>query len=90
MYYSLLSGGDVRRGFEMTMEKGRLYLREARMALDALPPQLPHREFLGFLFLTLEHYNEFWYGRLAKAGIWDRLERSLPGGRRPEGGGEGA
>ena len=25
MYYSLLSGGDVRRGFEMTMEKGRPY-----------------------------------------------------------------
>lgn len=87
MYYALLSGGDVRRGFEMTMEKGRLYLREARMALDALPAGFSHAEFLEFLFLTLEHYNEFWYGRLAGADMWDRLEGTLP--RRGGGGGGG-
>ena len=87
MYYALLSGGDVRRGFEMTMEKGRLYLREARMALDALPGGFSHTEFLEFLFLTLEHYNEFWYGRLAGAGMWDRLGGTLP--RRGQGGGGG-
>ena len=90
MYYALLSGGDVRRGFEMAMEKGRLYLREARMALDALPDGFSHAEFLDFVFLTIEHYNEFWYGRLAKAGMWGRLEESLPRrGAGEEGGGGG-
>lgn len=78
MYYSLLAGGDVRRGFEATMEKGRLYLREARTALDMLPDGFTHREFLEFLFLTLDHYNEFWYARLSKAGMWDRLGATLP------------
>ena len=78
MYYSLLAGGDVRRGFEATMEKGRLYLREARTALDMLPDGFTHREFLEFLFLTLDHYNEFWYARLSKAGMWERLESTLP------------
>ncbi len=78
MYYSLLAGGDVRRGFDATMEKGRLYLREARTALDMLPDGFTHREFLEFLFLTLDHYNEFWYARLSKAGMWDRLGATLP------------
>ena len=78
MYYALLAGGDVRRGFEATMEKGRLYLREARTALDMLPDGFSHKEFLEFLFLTLDHYNEFWYARLSKAGMWERLEATLP------------
>lgn len=78
MYYSLLAGGDVRRGFEATMEKGRLYLREARTALDMLPDGFTHREFLEFLFLTLDHYNEFWHARLSKAGMWERLGATLP------------
>ena len=78
MYYALLAGGDVRRGFEATMEKGRLYLHEARTALGMLPEGFSHREFLEFLFLTLDHYNEFWYARLSKAGMWDRLEATLP------------
>lgn len=85
MYYSLLAGGDVRRGFEATMEKGRLYLREARTALGMLPDGFTHREFLEFLFLTLDHYNEFWYARLSRAGMWERLEATLP--RRARGGG---
>lgn len=82
MYYSLLAGGDVRRGFEATMEKGRLYLREARTALDMLPDGFTHREFLEFLFLTLDHYNEFWHARLSKAGMWDRLGATLPRAKR--------
>ena len=80
MYYALLAGGDVRRGFEATMEKGRLYLREARIALDMLPDGFSHAPFLEFLFLTLEHYNEFWYARLSKAGMWERLGATLPRG----------
>lgn len=82
MYYSLLAGGDVRRGFEATMEKGRLYLREARTALDMLPDGFTHREFLEFLFLTLDHYNEFWHARLSKAGMWERLGSTLPRAKR--------
>ena len=80
MYYSLLAGGDVRRGFEAAVEKGRLYLREARTALGMLPDGFSHREFLEFLFLTIDHYNEFWYARLSRAGMWDRLGATLPRG----------
>ena len=80
MYYSLLAGGDARRGFEAAMEKGRLYLREARAALGMLPDGFSHREFLEFLFLAIEHYNEFWYARLSRAGMWERLEATLPRG----------
>lgn len=78
MYYALLAGGDVRKGFEATMERGRLYLGGARTALAMLPDGFSHAPFLEFLFLTLEHYNEFWYARLSKAGMWERLEATLP------------
>src|SRR3990170_4102865 len=52
LYYSLLAN-DVKKGFELTMEKSILYL-------------------------TVEHYNQFWYNRLQKANIWSTLYENLP------------
>ena len=77
LYYSLLAN-DVKKGFELTMEKSNLYLSDARLALELLPNKFSHKEFLEFLFLTVEHYNQFWYNRLLKANIWSTLSENLP------------
>jgi len=77
LYYSLLAG-DVRKGFELTLEKSSLYLRDARLAAGLLPDGFPNAEFLEFLFLTVEHYNRFWYNRLQKADMWSDLASRLP------------
>ncbi|ABK78271.1 hypothetical protein CENSYa_1653 [Cenarchaeum symbiosum A] len=77
LYYAL-SSGSVRRGFELAMERGRQYLRDARLGMGMLPEGFEYRDFLEFLFLSVEHYNEHWYGRLQKSGLWDKLEAGLP------------
>lgn len=77
LYYSLLAN-DVKKGFELTMEKSNLYLSDARLALELLPDKFSHKTFLEFLFLTVEHYNQFWYNRLQKANIWSTLAENLP------------
>lgn len=78
LYYSLLAG-DVRKGFDLTLEKSSLYLQDARLAIDLLPDDFTHREFLEFLFLTVDHYNHYWHTRLKKSGNWSAFESSLPG-----------
>ncbi|RZD33022.1 MAG: hypothetical protein CXT79_05240 [Thaumarchaeota archaeon] len=77
LYYSLLEN-DVRKGFDLTMERSESYLSEARKALDDLPENFSHKKFLEFLFLTVEHYNEFWFNRLQKMNIWSELKSNLP------------
>ena len=79
LYYSGLSG-SVRKGFDLTLEKAGLYLRDARLATEMLPADFEYREFLDFLFLTVEHYNQFWYNRLLKADLWKKFESALPAG----------
>ena len=77
LYYSLLTD-NVKKGFELTLEKSNLYLQDARLAVQLLPEGFSHKEFLEFLFLTVEHYNQFWYNKLQKAGIWADLTSKLP------------
>jgi len=77
LYYSLLVK-DVKKGFDLTMQKSNLYLSDARLALELLPDKFSHKEFLEFLFLTVEHYNQFWYNQLQKANIWSTLIANLP------------
>lgn len=77
LYYSLLTN-DVRKGFEITLEKSNLYLQDARLALELLPDGFSHTEFLEFLFLTVEHYNQYWYNQLQKANKWSEFESKLP------------
>jgi hypothetical protein len=77
LYYSLLTG-DVRKGFEFTMKKSELYLSDARLALELLPKEFSHTEFLEFLFLTVEHYNQYWYNQLEKANLWSEFSERLP------------
>jgi len=77
LYYSLLTD-DVRKGFEFTMRKSDLYLNDARLALELLPEKFSHKEFLEFLFLTVEHYNQFWYNQLQKENLWSEFSANLP------------
>ena len=60
LFYSITTG-DVRRGFELTLEKSYSYLSEAYSALNMLDDEFEVKPFLSFLFLTVSHYNEFWY-----------------------------
>ena len=77
LYYSLLAN-DVRKGFEITLEKSNLFLQDARLAIELLPEKFSHKEFLDFLFLTVEHYNQFWYNKLQKADKWLEFQSKLP------------
>ncbi len=77
LYYSLLSD-DVKKGFDLTLEKSNLYLSDARLALKLLPENFSHTEFLEFLFLTVEHYNQFWYNQLQKSNLWSDFKSKLP------------
>ncbi len=77
LYYSLLTG-SVKAGFDFTMKKSDLYLSDARLALGLLPKDFSHTEFLEFLFLTVEHYNQYWFNQLEKANIWDDFSSKLP------------
>jgi hypothetical protein len=77
LYYSLLAN-DVKKGFEITLEKSNLFLQDARLTLELLPEGFSHKEFLEFLFLTVEHYNQYWYNKLQKANKWSEFESKLP------------
>jgi len=77
LYYSLLTD-NVKKGFELTMEKSNLYLNEARLALELLPENFSHKNFLEFLFLTVEHYNLFWFNQLQKENLWSEFSANLP------------
>ena len=63
LYYSILTG-DVKSGFRLTLEKSKNYLSEAYLALEMLDDDFRIKPYLEFLFLTVSHYNEFWYREL--------------------------
>ena len=77
LFYSLKMN-DAKNGFEETMNHSESYLSEARSALEKLPDNFSHTKFLEFLFLTVEHYNQFWYKRLQQENIWSDLNKNLP------------
>ncbi len=63
LFYSLLTK-DVKKGFKLTLEKSKAYLSEAYLSLNMLDDDFVIKPFLGFLFLTVSHYNEFWFKEL--------------------------
>ena len=77
LYYTFLTG-DVQKGFEFTMKKSDIYLSEARLALELLPESFSHKDFLEFLFLTVEHYNLYWFNQLSKEKLWKEFESKIP------------
>ena len=77
LYYTVLSD-SVKEGFAMTLKRSRLYLSQARISLELLPKDFTHTDFLKFLFMTVEHYTEYWHVQMNKRGIWDEMYCNLP------------
>ncbi len=77
LYYTFLTG-DVQKGFDFTMKKSDIYLGEARLALELLPENFSHKDFLEFLFLTVEHYNMYWFNQLSKEKMWKEFQSKIP------------
>jgi len=77
LYYTFLTG-NVQKGFDFTMKKSDIYLGEARLALELLPESFSHKDFLEFLFLTVEHYNMYWFNQLSKEKLWKEFESKIP------------
>jgi hypothetical protein len=76
LYYSLIAN-DVRKGFELTLKKSEIYLDEAKLALEFLPEEFELRPFLLFLFLTVNHYNQYWYHDITKRDLFKYFERTI-------------
>lgn len=80
LYYSVLAG-EARVGFEATLERSRQYLEQARLSAGLLSDDFAHAEFLKFLFMTVEHYTEFWYNKISSANLWPQFQKSIPARR---------
>ena len=76
LYYAL-NTGDVRHAFELTMAKSELYLDEAKIALDMLPESFQLKPFLEFLFMTVRHYNQYWYNELVRRAPFAEFQKKL-------------
>ncbi len=66
LYYLRLTN-DHRLALDLTLKKAKIYLEEARLALDMLPSNFKTKPFLEFLFLTVEHYNQYWYNQIIRS-----------------------
>jgi hypothetical protein len=79
--YFTVNTGNVQSGFELTMAKSDLYLDEAKIALDMLPENFQIKPFLEFLFLTVRHYNQYWYNELVRHApfgeFYKKIEEAL-------------
>ncbi len=76
LYYSLISK-DVRKAFEITMKKSEIYLKEADLAVHMLPLDFQLKPFLEFLFLTVNHYNQYWYNELVRGDMLDSFQKDF-------------
>lgn len=75
--YFAINTGDVKKGFELTMQKSELYLDEARMALEMLPEKFDLKPFLEFLFLTVRHYNQYWHNELVRRAPFAEFQSKI-------------
>lgn len=78
LFFAILSG-DVKKGFELTIKKGKNYLEEAKLALEILPEEFQYKPFLEFLFLTVSHYNQYWYNELNRRDLFALLQKNMNG-----------
>ena len=75
--YFFFATNDVKRSFELTMKKSESYLNEARLSLEMLPHDFEYKPFLEFLFLTVSHYNQYWYNDLNRRDLYPLLHKNL-------------
>jgi hypothetical protein len=76
LYYAL-NTDDMRSAFELTMAKSDLYLDEAKIALEMLPKSFQLKPFLEFLFMTVRHYNQYWYNELVKRAPFAEFQKKM-------------
>jgi hypothetical protein len=75
--YFAVNMGNVQRSFELTIAKSDLYLDEAQIALDMLPEKFQIKPFLEFLFLTVRHYNQYWYNELVRRAPFGEFYKKI-------------
>jgi hypothetical protein len=75
--YFAINMNNVQRGFELTMAKSDLFLDEAKIAIDMLPENFEIKPFLEFLFLTVRHYNQYWYNELIRRAPFDEFSKKI-------------
>jgi hypothetical protein len=75
--YFFVATNDVRKSFDLTMKKSETYLNEAKLSLDMLPHDFEYKPFLEFLFLTVSHYNQYWYNDLNRRDLYPLLRKNL-------------
>jgi hypothetical protein len=75
--YFFVGTNDVKKSFELTMKKSESYLNEARLSLEMLPHGFEYKPFLEFLFLTVSHYNQYWYNDLNRRDLYPLLHKNL-------------
>ena len=75
--YFFFATNDVKKSFELTMKKSESYLNEARLSLEMLPHDFDYKPFLEFLFLTVSHYNQYWYNDLNRRDLYPLLHKNL-------------
>jgi hypothetical protein len=75
--YFFVGTNDVKKSFELTMKKSESYLNEARLSLEMLPHDFEYKPFLEFVFLTVSHYNQYWYNDLNRRDLYPLLHKNL-------------
>jgi hypothetical protein len=75
--YFYVATNDVKKSFELTMKKSEAYINEAKLSLDMLPHDFDYKPFLEFLFLTVSHYNQYWYKDLNRRDLYPLLHKNL-------------
>jgi len=76
LYYAIVTK-DIELAFELTLRKGEIYLEEAKIALNMIPPDLEIKPFLEFLFLTVSHYNQYWFNEMKRRDLFPYFQKNL-------------
>lgn len=76
-FFFALQTGNPRKAFELTLEKGKIYLNEASIALEMIPQDFPVRPFIGSLFLVLGHKMQHAFNRTMEEISFSSLEEQL-------------
>jgi len=76
LYYAFITK-DVELAFELTLRKGEIYLEEAKIALDMIPHDLEIKPFLEFLFLTVNHYNQYWFNEMKRRELFPYFQKNI-------------
>lgn len=76
LYYSIVTK-NVEKAFELTLDKSEIYLDEAKTALKMLPDELTIKPFLKFLFLTVSHYNQYWFNEMKRRDLFPYFQKNL-------------